>query len=146
MLKFCPHHGLEKWLIIHTFYNGLLYTIKINVDATAGGALMNKTYTTSYALIEDMAQNHYQWTSERAITVVIHSPSKKEAGMHEVSTLDHLSVKVDTHFKKFDKLSVSVVTPAPVSPPCEVCGILGHTDVECQLSSVVQSPEQLNKE
>jgi hypothetical protein len=50
-----------------------------------------------------------------------------------------------THFfKKFDKLSVSVVTPTPVSPPCEFCGILGHTGVECQLGSVVESPEQLN--
>ena len=91
-----------------------------------------------------MAQNHYQWTSERVITVVASSPSKKEASMYEVSTLDHLNAKMDTLFQKFDKLSVSVVTPAPVSPPCEVCGILGHTDVECQLSSVVQSPEQLN--
>ena len=50
--------------------------------------------------------------------------------MYEVSTLDHLSAKVDTLFQKFDKLSVSVVTPAPVSPPCEVCGILGHTGVK----------------
>ena len=70
MLRLCPHHGLGKWLIIHTFYNGLLYTTKMNVDAAAGGALMNKTYTTTYALIKDMAQNHYQWTSDRAITVV----------------------------------------------------------------------------
>ena len=37
-----------------------------------------------------------------------------------------------------------IVTPAPVSPPCEVCGILGHTGVKCQLGSVVESPEQLN--
>ena len=74
-----PHHGLEKWLIIHTFYNGLLYTTKIYVDAAAGGALMNKTYTTAYALIENMAQNHYQWTSERVITAS--SPSKKR-GRH----------------------------------------------------------------
>jgi len=29
------------------------------VDATAGGALMNKNYTKAYTLIEDMAQNHY---------------------------------------------------------------------------------------
>jgi len=28
MLRLCPHHGLENWLIIHTFYNGLLYTTK----------------------------------------------------------------------------------------------------------------------
>jgi len=48
---------------------------------------------------------------------------------------------VDTLFQKFDKLSVCVVTPAPVSPPCEV---LGHTGVECQLGSVVESSEQLN--
>jgi len=31
----------------------------------------------------------------------------------------------------------SVVTPAPVSPPCEVCGVFGHIGVECQLGSVV---------
>jgi len=45
MLRLCPHHGLEKWFIIHTFYNGLLFTRKMNADAAAGGALMNKTYT-----------------------------------------------------------------------------------------------------
>ena len=70
------------------------------IDAAAGGALMNKNYTTAYALIKDMAQNHYQWTSERAITVVAPSPSKKEADMYEVSSLDHLSAKVDVLFEK----------------------------------------------
>jgi len=38
MLRLCPHHGLEKWLIIHTFYNGLLYTTHFLLDAVAGGA------------------------------------------------------------------------------------------------------------
>jgi len=115
MLRLCSHHGLEKWLIIHTFYNGLLFTTKMNVDAAAGGAFMNKTYTGAYALIKDMAQNHYQWTSKRAVTVVAPPPSKKEAGMYEVSSFDHLSAKVDTLFQKFDKLSVSVITPGPIS-------------------------------
>jgi len=135
MLRLCPHHDLEKWLIIHTFYNGLLYITRIYVDAAAGGALMNKTYTTTYALIENMAQNHYQWTSERDITAF--SPSKKEAGMYEISSLDHLATKVDTLTQKFDKMNTSVVTPAPVSPPYEVCGVFGHIGVECQLGSVV---------
>jgi len=142
MLRLCPHHGFEKWLIIHTFYNGLLYTPKIYVDTAAGGALMNKTYTATYALIEDMAQNHYQWTSERVITAS--SPSKREAGMYDISSLDHLAAKVDTLTQKFDKMNTSVATPAPVSSPCEVCGILGHTSIECQLGSVVESPEKSN--
>jgi len=51
----------------------------MTVDAAAGGALMNKNYTAAYDLIEDMAQNHCQWTNERAITAS--SSSKKEAGM-----------------------------------------------------------------
>jgi hypothetical protein len=79
------------------------------VDAAAGGALKNKNNTAAYALIVDMAQNHYQWTNERAITAIAPSPSKKEAGMYEISALDHFNAKVDTLFQNFDKLSVSVV-------------------------------------
>ena len=55
MLRLCPHHGLEKWLIVNTFYNSLSYTTKTTVDAAGGGALMNKNYIEAYALIEDMA-------------------------------------------------------------------------------------------
>jgi len=72
----------------------------MNVDAVVGGALMNKTYRTTYALIEDMSQNHYQWTNERDITTFAPSPSKKEASMYKNSSLDHLSTKVDALFKK----------------------------------------------
>ena len=114
MLRLCPHHGLEKWLIVHTFYNGLSYTTKMTIDAAAGGALMNKNYTEAYALIEDMAQNHYQWTNERAITAF--SPSKKEAGIHAVSNFDHLAAKVDALTLKFEKMNVSAITNATVSP------------------------------
>ena len=35
-------------------------------------------------------------------------------------------------------------TFSPVSPPCKVYGIFGHTSVECQLGSVVRSSEQVN--
>jgi len=80
----------------------------MTVDAAAGGALMNKNYTATYVLIEDMAQNHYQWTNERAITTS--SPSKKEAGMYEISSLDHLAAKVDALTQKIGKMNTSVVT------------------------------------
>ena len=70
--RLCPHRGLEKWLIVQTFYNGLSYTTKMIVNAAAGGALMNKNYTEAYALIEDMIQSHYQWTNERANAAILH--------------------------------------------------------------------------
>jgi len=144
MLRLCPHHGLEKWLIVHTFYNGISYTTKMTVDAAAGGALMNKNYTTTYGLIEDMAQNHYQWTNERAITAVIASPSKKKEGMYEVSPLDHLAAKVDALTQKFEKMSVNAVSPSSILPPCEICGVFGHIGVDCQLGNVAENIEQIN--
>lgn len=60
MLRLCPYHGLEQWLIIHTFYNSLLYNTKLNLDAVAGGDLIDKPYEEAYQLIENMAQNHFQ--------------------------------------------------------------------------------------
>ncbi|KEH17456.1 hypothetical protein MTR_0014s0350 [Medicago truncatula] len=66
--------------------------------------------------------------------IIVH-PTIEEVGMYEVSPLDHLAAKVDALSQKFDKRSISVVSPAPVSPPCEVSGIFGHTGVECQLGS-----------
>ena len=76
MLRLCPHHGLEKWVSIHTFYNGLTCMAKITVDAAAGGALMNKDLKTTYALLEDMALNQYYLTNEKTLTVS--SPSEKK--------------------------------------------------------------------
>jgi len=102
MLRLCPHHGLEKWLIVHTFYNDLSYTTKMIVDAAADGALMNKNYTEAYTLIEG--------------DITTSSPSKKEAGIHEVSKFDHLAAKVDALTLKFEKMNVSAVTNAHVSP------------------------------
>jgi len=45
------------------------------VDAIASGALTNKDFKTAYALIEDMAQNHYQWADEGTSSAT--SPSKQ---------------------------------------------------------------------
>jgi len=75
-MRACPHHGLEQWLIIHTFYNGVLYNTRMTIDAAAGGALMDKPFQEAYELIENIAQNHYQWGSER--TPVEKSQPKEE--------------------------------------------------------------------
>jgi uncharacterized coiled-coil protein SlyX len=64
--------------------------------------------------------------------------------MYEISSLDHQATKVDALTQKFDKMNISVVTPAPVLPPCEVCGVFGHFGVDWQLGSVVEGVEQMN--
>jgi len=98
------------------------------VDAAAGGALMNKDFKTTYALIEDMAQNHYQWTDEGTSSAT--SPSKQEASKNESPPFDHLYAKVDALSLKIDKLNDSTTLPTSISSPCGACGIVGHTSIK----------------
>jgi len=41
-------------------------------------------------------------------------------------------------------MNVSAITLAPVSPPCEICGVFGHIGVDCQLGSAIEGVEQIN--
>ena len=129
MMRLCPHHGLEEWLIIHTFYNGLLYNTKMNLSAAAGGALMDKPYTEAYELIETMAQNHFQWGSERA---GVEKPTPK-GGMYEVNGIDRVNAKVDALTQKIKSLAITppAATVVAVTPNCELCGTPGNTNVDC---------------
>ncbi|KAI5438249.1 hypothetical protein KIW84_024119 [Lathyrus oleraceus] len=140
MMRLCPHHGLEDWLVIHTFYNGLLYNTRLTIDSATGGALMDKPYADAYQLIESMAQNHYQWGSDRTM---VEKPQTK-GGMYEISSLDHVNAKVDALAQKIESLNVSPpATVVAVTQNCEVCGIQGHTPTDCQLLTGIQA-ERVN--
>ena len=122
LLQMCPHHGLEKWLIIHTFYNGLIYGTKVALDAAAGGALMNKNLDEAYGLIENIALNHHQWASERG------NP-RKTPGKLEVDVLDLIVSKVEALSVKVDKMN----SPGNTCASCEICRVTGHLTANCPL-------------
>ena len=39
----CPHHGMEDWLLMQSFYHGLSQKAHEQLDATAGGSFMSLT-------------------------------------------------------------------------------------------------------
>lgn len=140
MLGIFPHHGLEPWLIIHTFYDGHSYNTKLNLDAAAGGAIMDKPYGEAYQLIEIMEKNHYQWGGERTS---IEKPQPK-GGMYEFSGIDHVNAKVDALTQKIESLTITpMATLAAVAPSCDICGVPRHNVSECQ-TLVGISLDQLN--
>ena len=53
----CPHHGMEDWLILQNFYNGLTSTSRAHIDTAAGGAFFSLTVNGATALIEKMVSN-----------------------------------------------------------------------------------------
>ena len=94
----CPHHELPDWLQIQTFYNGLISGHRAMIDVTAGGSLMRKTLDDAYQLLDDMANNAFNWQSERA--------NRKPAGIHSIDTLSSLSAQMELLNKKMDGLNV----------------------------------------
>ena len=60
----CPHHGMDNWLILQNFYNGLTQSSRDHVDATAGGAFFSLTIERATSLIENMVSNQ-GWSDDR---------------------------------------------------------------------------------
>jgi hypothetical protein len=152
IIRLCPHHGLEDWLVIHTFYNALLYNTKIFIDAAAGGTLMNKNFREAYVLIEDMAQNHYQWSGDEITTTDSTTSSIEKAGMKEISSIDDLSAKIDTLSLEIDRIDND-----PASSPLGVYGVFDHNPIESNkvtqgsklellLESFIQNQAEQNQE
>ncbi|XP_021863100.1 uncharacterized protein [Spinacia oleracea] len=56
----CPQHQISDQLLIQYFYEDLLPTDRGMIDASSGGALVDKTPTQARALISNMAQNTQQ--------------------------------------------------------------------------------------
>ena len=60
----CPHHRMEDWLLMQTFYHGLTNNTHENMDAAAGGAFLSLTIAQAIALVEKMVSNQ-GWNEER---------------------------------------------------------------------------------
>jgi hypothetical protein len=63
----CLHHGMDDWLILQNFYNGLTPKSRDHLDAAARGAFFSKTVQGAVELIEKMVSN-MGWSEERLQT------------------------------------------------------------------------------
>ena len=87
----CPHHGMDEWLVLQSFYNGLTPTSRAHKGATTGGAFLNLTIANANALVAKMVSNQ-GWNDER-------SQPKTKGGMHTIKEVDMLSAKMDLMLK-----------------------------------------------
>ena len=53
-----PHHGIENWLVLQNFYDGLIPIYRGHLDAATGGAFLSLTIDGAMALINKMLSNH----------------------------------------------------------------------------------------
>ncbi|CAL2277470.1 unnamed protein product [Prunus armeniaca] len=65
MISSCPHHNIESWMQMQSFYECLLDSERMMVDATSGEGLMNKTADEAFTLFESLSANSQQWSHNK---------------------------------------------------------------------------------
>jgi hypothetical protein len=93
----CPHHGMEEWFIIQSFYHGLIRSAWEHIDATAGGSFFAHSIEEAHRLVEKMASNQ-SWNEERTQTL-IHK-------VHPLEGVNMLTAKIDLLMKKLENLGL----------------------------------------
>eukprot|EP00257_Ricinus_communis_P023468 XP_015583461.1 uncharacterized protein LOC107262405 [Ricinus communis] len=116
----CLHHGIQEWLLIQTFYNGLTHEYRIYIDAASGSNFIEKVPTKAKALLEKMAANDNFHSGGRN--------SAKKRGKHDVDAMTLLISTMQALSLKVDQLREG---PSVVAS-CETCGVQGRITSECQ--------------
>ena len=81
MIRNCPTHGLNVWMIIQNFYVGLNFASRSLLDSAAGGTYMEITLGKPTKLLDNIMENYSQWHTERSST------SQKVHAIEEINTL-----------------------------------------------------------
>ena len=82
---------------------------------------MNKAIEAARALLEEMASNNYNWSSNKAILT-------RSSGRYKVDVMEFLTSKVDALIKQFDQLGAptsgsSFSTTYEIGISCKICDI-----------------------
>ncbi|KAI5351533.1 hypothetical protein L3X38_004424 [Prunus dulcis] len=89
MVSSCPHHNIESWMQMQSFYEGLLNSERMMVNATSGEGLMNKTADEAFTLFEFLSANSQQWSYNKG------RGAPMKAVVSEVSTNNEIAANLD---------------------------------------------------
>ncbi|KAH9780391.1 hypothetical protein KPL71_008059 [Citrus sinensis] len=117
LLRRCPHHGIPCCIQLETFYNGLNPSTRLIVDASTNGALLSKSYTEAYEILERIANNNYQWPSARQ------PATRGSAGVHNIDAITALSAQVTSLTNMVKAMTSAPATVKQVAElSCVYCG------------------------
>ncbi|CAN6583753.1 unnamed protein product [Malus baccata var. baccata] len=119
----CPQHQMKEELLLQYFYEGLLPIERQMLDASAGGALVDKTPTAAKMLIANRALNaqQYEGVGQRSMP--------RQHQVNEVSAITELQ----NQMANLTMLLSQVVEGPKVKPvaSCGICSMQNHPTDKC---------------
>jgi hypothetical protein len=122
----CPHHSMEEWFIIQSFYHGLIRSAREHIDAAAGGSFFTLSIEEAHKLVEKMSSNQ-SWDEEHTQT--------RTYKVHQLEEVDMLTAKIDLLMKKLENPSLDHLKMVDARVTCEECGERGQMGINCSTVS-----------
>jgi len=121
----CPHHGMEEWLIIQSFFNGLNTPAQNHIDAASGGSFLSLSVPEAKALVEKIASNQ-SWKGERQ--------QQLHKGIHHIDSIDMLAAKIDFLMKRLESPHQEANQVMDSRMTCKICGQTGYMGNSCPIT------------
>ncbi|XP_050111753.1 uncharacterized protein LOC126590308, partial [Malus sylvestris] len=118
----CPQHQMKEELLIQYFYEGLLPMERQMLDASAGGALVDKTPGAAKVLIANRAHNAQQYEG-----VGQRDPPRPQ--VNEVSSMPEIQSQLADLTSIVSQLAEGMKIHGP--SVCGVCSMQGHANDQC---------------
>jgi hypothetical protein len=117
-----PHHEMEEWFIIQSFYHGLIRSPREHIDVVAGGSFFALSIEEAHKLVEKMASNQ-SWDEE--------STQTRTCKVYQLEVVDMLTAKIDLLIKKLENPGLDHLKMVDARVTCEECGEMGHMGINC---------------
>ena len=119
----CPQHQMKDELLIQYFYEGLLPIELQMLDASAGGALVDKTPVAAKTLIANRALNaqQYEGVGQRS--------NSRPQSVNEVSAISDIQSQLANLTSLVSQVMIAPKTQE--NQVCAVCSIQGHPSDKC---------------
>jgi hypothetical protein len=118
----CPHHVMEEWFIIQSFYHGLICSAREHIDAATGGSFFTLSIEEAHKLIKKMASNQ-SWDEEHTQT--------RSRKVHQLEEVDMLTAKINHLMKKLKNPGFDQLKMVDARVTSEECREIGHMGINC---------------
>ncbi|XP_070036709.1 uncharacterized protein [Nicotiana tomentosiformis] len=125
IVRKCQHSGIELWMQLQDFWDGLTPASSRTLSNAAGGPLMKKTPEKIVTILDELSEDANQWPSGSA-------ERRRVTGVYQVDANTYVQVQLDAMAKEIRKLTLASIQ-SETHIACDICG-RGHPTFECQAS------------
>jgi hypothetical protein len=119
-----PHHNIDEWLIVQSFYHGLIRSAQEHIYAAAVCSFFTLSIEEVHKMVVKIPSNQ-SWNEERT--------QAHTCKVHQLEEVDILITKIDLFMKKFENSDLDHLKMIDARVRCEECRETDDMSINCRM-------------